>query len=195
LIEVIAMSQVAMRAAVSGADRDAKCEVSCGTSTLKGVGTHSGIDPGLMAKVDAVIEKYKGQKGALIPVLHQVQEIIGYLPRSVQSRIADGLGVPESEVYGVVTFYSFFTMKPTGRHKIGVCLGTACYVKGAAAVLEAVKKATGTQVGDVSEDGRFGLEVTRCLGACGLAPVLTVDGEVYSRVTPDLVPEILAKYE
>lgn len=154
----------------------------------------SAVDASVLAQVDAVIERYRGKEGALIPVLHETQEIVGYLPRCVQSRIARALGIPESQVYGVVTFYSFFTMKPTGRHKIGVCLGTACYVKGGAAVLQAVKQASGADVDDVSSDGRFGVEVTRCVGACGLAPVLSVDGDIYSRVSPDSVPEILARY-
>lgn len=175
LIEVIAVSEAAVR------------------STAQGAGT--GIDPDLMKKVDAVIEQYRGNRGALIPVLHEVQEIIGYLPRFVQSKIAEALGVSEAEVYGVVTFYSLFTMKPAGRHKIGVCLGTACYVKGAAALLEAVKQAAGVENDDVSADGRFSVEVTRCIGACGLAPVLTIDEDVYSRVSPESVSEILEKYE
>lgn len=188
------MSEAAVKP-VDGAGRDANQGLDCSQGKPECGGCNTEIDPSLMAKVEAVIEKYRGQAGALIPVLHQAQEIIGYLPRSVQSKVADALGVPESEVYGVVTFYSLFTMKPAGKHKIGVCLGTACYVRGAAAVLEAVKQATGADVDDVSSDGKFGVEVTRCVGACGLAPVLTIDDDVYSRVSPESVPDILAKYE
>lgn len=163
------------------------------------VGTVSNLQsrepgPEVLEKVDKVIEAYRGKDGALIPVLHEVQQIAGYLPRCVLRRIARGLAVPESEVYGVVTFYSLFTMTPAGRHKIGVCMGTACYVKGAAALLEAVRSASGAGADGISHDGRFSLEVTRCVGACGLAPVLSVDGEIYSRVEPEAVPAILERY-
>lgn len=187
------MSEAAVKPATEATGGEAKqcCCAEPGAAERRG----SGLDPELVAQVDSLIDRYKGKKGALIPVLHETQQMIGYLPKAILSRIADGLGIPESEVYGVVTFYSLFTMKPAGRHKVGVCLGTACYVKGAAAVLEAVKREAGAEVGDTSDDGRFLVEVTRCVGACGLAPVVTVDDDVYSRVMPDNVAEILAKYE
>ncbi|HHU51630.1 MAG TPA: NADH-quinone oxidoreductase subunit NuoE [Firmicutes bacterium] len=146
-------------------------------------------------RLDEVIAQYKDMPGALIPVLHQAQLIFGYLSKDVQIRIAEGLGVPLSEVYGVVTFYSFFSLKPQGKYTIGVCLGTACYVKGAAALVEALEENLGIKVGDTTDDGMFTLSITRCLGACGLAPVLTIDEDVYGRLTPEKVPEILERYK
>jgi NADH-quinone oxidoreductase E subunit len=146
-------------------------------------------------QLDEVIQLYKGKKGALIPVLHRAQEIFGYLPEAVQDRIANGLGIPISEVYGVTTFYSHFTMEPRGRHRIAVCLGTACYVKGAAAIVDEIQKELGIRVGSTTQDECFTLEVTRCLGACGLAPVMMIGDDVYGKVTPDKVKEILKKYE
>lgn len=146
-------------------------------------------------RLDEVITQYKDMPGALIPVLHQAQLIFGYLSKDVQIRIAEGLGVPLSEVYGVVTFYSFFSLKPQGKYTIGVCLGTACYVKGAAALVEALEQNLGIKVGDTTDDGMFTLSITRCLGACGLAPVLTIDEDVYGRLTPEKIPEILERYK
>ncbi len=147
------------------------------------------------AALDQVIAKYKDQPGTLIPVLHQAQQIFGYLPKEVQIYIAEGLDVPLAEVYGVVTFYALFTMKPKGRHQIGVCLGTACYVKGSGQILETLKQQLGIGVDDSTDDGRFSLNVLRCIGACGLAPAMMIDGEVYGRLTPDKIAGILAKYE
>lgn len=146
-------------------------------------------------KLDEIIRMYKGKPGALIPVLHKVQQLFGYLPEEVQERVAAGLGVPLSEVYGVTTFYSLFTMEPRGRHRIAVCLGTACYVKGSAAILEKLEEELGIKVGGTTKDERFTLEVTRCLGACGLAPVMMVGDDVYGKMTPEKIKEILAKYE
>ncbi|HEY8345423.1 MAG TPA: NADH-quinone oxidoreductase subunit NuoE [Bacillota bacterium] len=146
-------------------------------------------------RLDEVIAQYKDMPGALIPVLHQAQLIFGYLSKDVQIRIAEGLGVPLSEVYGVVTFYSFFSLKPQGKYNIGVCLGTACYVKGAAALVETLEENLGIKVGDTTDDGMFTLSITRCLGACGLAPVLTIDEDVYGRLTPEKIPEILERYK
>lgn len=141
-----------------------------------------------------IIVKYKGKEGALIPVLHEAQQIFGYLPHDVQTIVAEGLGVPLSKVDGVITFYSLFSSTPQGKHRIGVCMGTACYVKGADKVLEALQEHLGIGVSETTKDGLFTLEVTRCVGACGLAPVVTIDDDVYGRLTPDEVPEILAKY-
>lgn len=146
-------------------------------------------------RLEAVIEKYKGKPGALIPVLHQAQLIFGYLPKEVQIKIAEGLDIPLSEVYGVITFYSLFSTKPKGKYTIGVCMGTACYVKGAAAVVEKLEKELGIKVGDSTPDGLFTLTITRCLGACGLAPVLTIGEDVYGRLSPDKLPEILKRYQ
>ena len=142
-----------------------------------------------------VIAQYKDQDGALIPVLHQAQEIYGYLPIEVQTMIADGLGVPLAEVYGVVTFYTQFSLNPKGEYKIAVCLGTACYVKGSGDILEKFKELAGIDVDGCTPDGKFSLEATRCIGACGLAPVFTINEDVYGRVTADDIPAIFAKYQ
>lgn len=144
--------------------------------------------------LDEIIQKYRNKPGALIPVLHQAQQLFGYLPEEVQIKVAEGLGVPLSEVYGVITFYSFFSTKPRGKYTIGVCLGTACYVKGAAQILQAVKNELGIEMDDTTDDGLFTLTVTRCLGACGLAPVMMIGDDVYGRLTPERVPEILNSY-
>ncbi len=142
-----------------------------------------------------IIAEYKGQDGALIPVLHKAQEIYGYLPIEVQTMIADGLEVPLAEVYGVVTFYTQFSLNPKGEYKIGVCLGTACYVKGSGDILEKIKEILKLEVDGCTPDGKFSLEATRCIGACGLAPVFTVNEDVYGRITADDVAGILAKYQ
>ena len=141
-----------------------------------------------------VIEKYKGTEGALIPVLHEAQEIYGSLPVEVQQIISDGLNVSMAEIYGVVTFYTQFTTNPKGRYKISVCLGTACYVKGSGDILEKIMEKLKIGVGECSEDGKYSLDATRCIGACGLAPVMTVNDDVYGRLVPDDVEGILAKY-
>jgi len=146
-------------------------------------------------KLQEIIEKYKGTKGALIPVLHEAQELYGYLPMSVQKAISEGLNVPLTEVYGVVTFYTQFSLKPKGRFKIQVCLGTACYVKGANLVLDKLKEKLGIHVGDCTEDGKFSLEACRCVGACGLAPVMMINDDVYGRLVPDDIEGILEKYK
>ncbi len=147
------------------------------------------------AELMSVIAQYKGQDGALIPVLHQAQEIYGYLPIEVQTMIADGLSVPLAEVYGVVTFYTQFSLNPKGEYKVGVCLGTACYVKGSGDILDKFKELLGIDVDGCTSDGKFSLEATRCIGACGLAPVFTINEDVYGRITADDVPGILAKYQ
>ncbi|MBQ2889236.1 MAG: NAD(P)H-dependent oxidoreductase subunit E [Clostridia bacterium] len=141
-----------------------------------------------------VIAQYKDQDGALIPVLHKAQEIYGYLPIEVQTKIAEGLNVPLAEVYGVVTFYTQFSLNPKGEYKIGVCLGTACYVKGSGDILEKIKEIIGIDVDGCTPDGKFSLEATRCIGACGLAPVFTINEDVYGRITADDVAGILEKY-
>ena len=146
------------------------------------------------AKLMEVIAKHKESKGALIPVLHEAQEIYGYLPIEVQTMIAEGLDVPLSKVYGVVTFYAQFSLYPKGKYNIAVCLGTACYVKGSGDIIDKFKQILGIDVGECTPDGKFSLEATRCIGACGLAPVLTVNEDVYGRLTVDDVDDILAKY-
>ena len=146
------------------------------------------------AELRKVIAEHKDEKGALMPVLHKAQEIYGYLPIEVQTIIAEGLSVPLQEVYGVATFYSQFSLYPKGKYKISVCLGTACYVKGAGDVFDKLCKKLGLQSGQCTPDGRFSLDACRCIGACGLAPVLTVNDEVYGKVTVDDIDTILAKY-
>jgi len=146
------------------------------------------------AELTAIIERYSEQHGALIPVLHEAQQLFGYLPEEVQRRVAEGLGVTLSEVYGVATFYSLFSLKPRGMHKIGVCLGTACYVRGASAILAEMERLLNIKVNDTTDDGKFTLEITRCIGACGLAPVMTIDEDVHGRLTTDKIKEILSRY-
>ena len=146
------------------------------------------------AELKKVIEEHKGQKGAVIPVLHEAQNIYGYLPIEVQEMISEGLHVPLAEIYGIVTFYAQFSLNPKGKYQIGVCLGTACYVKGSGDILEKVKEILGIEVGECTPDGLFSIDATRCIGACGLAPVLTVNEDVYGRLVVDDVPGIIEKY-
>lgn len=147
------------------------------------------------AQLDEVIEKYKNQAGALIPVLHKAQGIFGFLPEEVQIYIAEGLNVPLSEVYGVVSFYSYFTTVPRGKYVVNVCLGTACYVKGAGKIMDNLKKELKINIGETTEDGLFTLEGCRCIGACGLAPVLTVNDQVHGRLTENDVPSLIRLYK
>ena len=146
------------------------------------------------AKLQEVIAEHKDQKGPLMPVMQAAQEIFGYLPLEVQNEIADGLKVPLTEVYGVATFYAQFTLEPAGKYIISVCLGTACYVKGAQKVLDKLSEELGVKVGGTTKDGLFTLQATRCLGACGLAPVIMVNDDVYGRLTPEQVAGIIEKY-
>jgi len=148
----------------------------------------------LWAGLDRIIGEHRGRPGALIQVLHKAQELLGYLPVEAQERVAAGLGVPVSEVYGVVSFYSYFTTVPRGKHTIRVCLGTACYVRGGRKVMEQLQSDLGVEVGGTTEDRNFSLEVVRCIGACGLAPVFTVGSDIYRRVRPSKIGELLSKY-
>ncbi len=148
----------------------------------------------LWAGLDRIIAEHKDQPGALVQVLQKAQDLFGYLPTEVQERVAAGLSVPVSEVYGVVSFYSYFTMVPRGKHTIRVCLGTACYVRGGRKVLDQIKGDLDVEVSGTTEDRNFSLEVVRCIGACGLAPVFTVDDDIYRRVKPSKVGELVAKY-
>ncbi|CCQ96214.1 NADP-reducing hydrogenase subunit HndA [[Clostridium] ultunense Esp] len=136
----------------------------------------------------------KRKKGALMAVLHEAQNLFGYLPIEVQKMISEELRIPLSEIYGVATFYSQFSLIPKGEYKIGVCLGTACYVKGAQEILDKVEELLGIGVGQTTPDRKFSIDATRCLGACGLAPVLTVNEDVYGKLNPDDVKEIIEKY-
>ena len=145
-------------------------------------------------KIDHVLERYKDHPGSLIPVLQYVQKEIGYLPSVVQDYVALGLNVPSSDVYGVVSFYSFFTMVPRGDHVIRVCLGTACYVKGGNKILANLEKGLGVKEGETTADRKFSLEVVRCLGACGLAPVVVVDEDTHGQLDPKHSMEIAESY-
>ncbi len=146
-------------------------------------------------RIEEIIEGYKGRSGAIIGVLYEVQNLIGFLSKEVQSFIAKKLGLPVKEVYGIVTFYNFFTMKPKGKHPISVCLGTACYVRGGRAVMDTIKKSLGIEIGDTTEDRKFSLNILRCLGACGIAPVMTVGHDIYGRLTPTKVKNIVESYD
>ncbi|MBI5026859.1 MAG: NAD(P)H-dependent oxidoreductase subunit E [Nitrospirae bacterium] len=146
-------------------------------------------------EMEDIISRNRYKPGSLIPVLQQAQELIGYLPPSVQRHIARGLNIPVSEVHSVVSFYSFFTMKPRGKHNIRVCLGTACYVKRAEEILSRFKEKLKIDVGGVTDNKKFSLEAVRCLGACGLAPVVVVDQETHASVNPVKAIEILKEYE
>ena len=146
-------------------------------------------------KIKEICKKFNNDGGELINVLHQTQSYIGYLPAEVQELIAQELNVSVAQVYGVVSFYSFFTMTPKGEHPISVCMGTACYVRGAEKVLDEFKRILSINVGETTPDGKFSLTALRCIGACGLAPVITVGEEVYGRLSPDDVQGIVDKYK
>ncbi len=158
-----------------------ECEAACGT-------------PEQAERLQAVIQASRSTPGCLMHILQEAQGIYGYLPLPVQKTIAEGLGISLAEVYGVVTFYSQFSLKPKGKFRISVCLGTACYVKGSDKILAEVEKELGIKCGECTEDGLFSIDSCRCVGACGLAPVLMVNDEVHGKLTPDMVKGILAKY-
>jgi NADH:ubiquinone oxidoreductase subunit E len=151
--------------------------------------------PEQVTKLNEIIKKHKGKPGGLIPVLEEAQVALEYLPLSVQKMIARELNLPLSRVYGVVTFYSFFTMTPRGKHTVRVCLGTACYVRGGKAIAETLEREFGIKEGETTPDRMFTLETIRCLGACGLGPVVVVDEKVHGRVKPSHVKEILSQYK
>ncbi len=146
-------------------------------------------------KLNEIIEKYKNQPGATIPVLQEAQNIYGYLPIEVQTIIAEKLNIPLEEIFGVSTFYSQFSLVPNGKYNISVCLGTACYVKGSGEILKKISSILGIGAEECTKDGKFSLTACRCIGACGLAPVMTVNEEVYGRLTPGDVEKILDKYK
>jgi len=147
-----------------------------------------------MQQLKAVIDKYRDTEGPIMPIMHAAQEIFGYLPLEVQNFIAEELDIPLTDIYGVATFYSHFTLQPQGKYTINVCLGTACYVKGAQKILDKLKEELKINEGETTPDGKFTIDPTRCLGACGLAPVMMINGEVYGRLVPEDVPKILSKY-
>ncbi len=147
-----------------------------------------------IAELDEIIQKHKAEPGALIPVLEEAQRILEYLPVSVQKRVAKGLNLPFNRVYGVVTFYSFFTMTPRGKHTVRVCLGTACYVRGGKPIAEIVKKEFDVDEGETTNDRMFTFETVRCLGSCGLGPVVVVDDDIHGRVKPARLKTLLEQY-
>lgn len=146
-------------------------------------------------QVEEVCEQFNNDPGELIAILHECQSKLGYLPEPVQRIVAGKLGIPASKVYGVVTFYSFFTMTPKGKYPISVCLGTACYVRGADKLLEEFKRVLGIDVGQTTPDGKFSLDCLRCVGACGLAPVATIGEKVYGRLNPADIKKIVLEFE
>lgn len=147
-----------------------------------------------ITQLNALCAERNNDPGELINLLHAAQGLFGYLPREVQEIIAANLHIPVSRVYGVVTFYSFFTMTPKGKYPISVCLGTACYVRGAEDVMDEFQRQLEIKVGETTADGLFSLDCLRCVGACGLAPVVTIGGKVYGRMTPDKVRDVLSEY-
>lgn len=155
----------------------------------------TGVDPVLVEGLSKIIEPYRGKPSGLIQVLAQAQQLIGYLPKWAMVMVADELGVSIQDVYGVATFYAFFSLIPRGRHKLGVCTGTACYVKGANKLVKALRSHLGVKPGQTTPDSRFTLDVVRCIGACGLAPAVLVDNkEVHGKLEPEQMPEMCAQY-
>ncbi len=155
---------------------------------------HSDITDEMVGQIDECISSHRQTPGAVIPVLRQCQDIVGYLPVELIDYISIGLNLPKSDVLGVATFYSLFSLTPKGRHTIRVCLGTACYVKGAKEVMGRIRQIYNIEPGDTTEDRRFSMEAVRCLGACGLAPVIVVDQDTHGGMTPDAVADILEQY-
>jgi len=149
----------------------------------------------IASKLDDIIARFRDKPGSLIPVLQEAQELVGFLPPVVQRHISRGMRIPASEVHGVVSFYSFFTMKPKGKHNIRVCLGTACYVKGAEEIVKHMGDGLKIEVGGITEDKKFSMETVRCLGACGLAPVVVIDKDTYGSINPVKVLDLLKNYE
>lgn len=153
------------------------------------------LKPEQIEKIKNICKSHGNNENNLINILHETQSTFGYLPKEVQEVIAEELNIPVGRVFGVVTFYSFFTMVPKGEHPISICLGTACYVRGAEKILEEFKKELGLEVGQTTKDGKFSLSCLRCIGACGLAPVVMIGEKVYGRVTPASVKDIIAEYK
>ena len=151
--------------------------------------------PEQAAQLESVIAQYKADPSQLMTVMQKAQGIYGYLPYEVQVMIADGMDIPLEKVYGVSTFYAQFALSPAGKYAVSVCLGTACYVKGAQAVFDHLQELLGIGPGECTADGLFSLEACRCIGACGLAPVMMINDEVYGNLTPDMLEDILAKYQ
>lgn len=158
-----------------------ECKCSCGTNHKD-------------EKIEKILAKYEKDKSNLIQILNEVQETYGYIPRHAQLAISDYLEIKMTEVYNVVTFYSRFSLKPKGKYNVSVCLGTACFVKGSEKILDRLKEKLKIDVGQTTPDGKFSIEATRCIGACGLAPVFTVNEEVYGKATPELLDKVIDEY-
>lgn len=153
------------------------------------------LTPQVMSRVDDIINLYKDKPGCLIPVLEECQEVVGYMPVELQEYISGRLDIPGSTIYGVVTFYSFFSMVPRGRHTIKVCMGTACYVRGIGEVMNRICSELNVEVGGTTEDRRFSLEAVRCLGACGLAPVIVINEDTHGDVSADKIMDVIENYK
>ena len=153
------------------------------------------IDNKIKEEMKVIMEKYKVEKENLIPILNDVQVKYGYIPKLSQLEISKYLGIPMAEIYGVITFYSRFTLEPKGKYNISVCLGTACFVKGSQSILDRIKERLNLEEGETSADGKFSIDTTRCVGACGIAPVFTVNDEVYGHATVKKVDEVINKLE
>ena len=149
------------------------------------------VEQKLKQEVKEILEQYTTAKDNLVPILNDVQVKYGYIPQIAQSEISEYLSIPMAEIYGVITFYSRFTLKPKGKYAISVCLGTACFVKGSEKIMSRLKERLGIKEGETTEDGKFSIDSTRCLGACGIAPVFTVNGEVYGKATVKKLEEVL----
>lgn len=159
-----------------------------------GIACENLVDP-KQIKLDEIISKYRNENGPLIPILQEAQGVYGYLPAHVLKYISKAIRLPLAKIYGVVTFYSQFRLTPVGRNLINVCLGTACHVRGGAKILETMEKSLNIKDGATTEDGRYTLEIVACIGACGLAPVISINNEVHGRLSPESLAGILAKYE
>lgn len=146
-------------------------------------------------EVKKFIQEHKNIKGGLIPILHKVQDVYGYLPKPTLNIISDSMNIPLTEIYGVASFYSYFSLTPKGKHVIRVCLGTACYVKNSQAIIDEIGRELGITVGQTTSDGKFTLEATRCLGACGLSPVMMIDDKVFGRLVKDDIAKILSEFD
>ena len=146
-------------------------------------------------KVDGIILRFEKNRESLIPLLQEIQDAIGFLPLSVQKRVARGIGVPEKDVYGVVTFYSFFTMVPRGKYNIRICMGTACFVKGAKKIVDRISREFNIKPGETTSDRNYSLQINRCLGACGIAPIMVINDKFFQKVDPEKAIDIIYEYK
>ena len=146
-------------------------------------------------QIEEIIERYQDEKTPLMMILSDIQHEFGYIPLDVQELVSEKTGIPVAEIYGVVTFYSFFSLTPKGKYVVGVCLGTACFVKGSEKLLDTAKEALKIKEGETTPDGKFSIDATRCIGACGLAPVFTVNEEVYGKATPEMMKKVIEEYK